>query len=185
MIDSGARDRLSTPEERLQMLRDMKSRGPGDSTAARAPAPTGKASVLGKTLTFKGDLTAQEDLVVQGRIEGSVEHSQSLTIGVDGRMVGDIRARVIVIEGSVEGDLHGSESVSVRSTGRVRGSIFAPSVSLADGAAFNGRIEMEVEAPAPAAKPKHESKQAPAAASQPAPPADRLADADVDELLRS
>jgi cytoskeletal protein CcmA (bactofilin family) len=190
MVDGGSRDRLSTPEERLAMLREMK-KGGGESANARAPAPTGKASVLGRTLTFKGELIAQEDLVVQGRIEGSVRHTQSLTIGVDGSVVGDIHARVIVVEGSVEGDLHGKESVAVRSTGRVRGSIYTPSVALADGAAFNGRIEMEIEGEG--AKRSTASKDAKpavqAAAPRQEPPenaeASRLDDDEVDALLRS
>lgn len=106
------------------------------------PAPS-KGSVLGASLRFKGDLVADEDLVVQGQIEGSILHSRSLTIGADGGMKGDIRARRIVIEGSVTGDLYALECVTVRATGRVRGSIYAPRVAIAEGAEFNGRIDME------------------------------------------
>lgn len=110
--------------------------------AASAP-PAGKGSVLGATLRFKGDLIADEDLVVQGQVEGSILHSRSLTIGADGGMQGDIRARRIIVEGTVTGDLYALEGVTVRATGRVRGSIYAPRVSIAEGAEFNGRIDME------------------------------------------
>ncbi len=98
--------------------------------------------MLGPTLRFKGELSAEEDFILQGRIEGSINHTQSVTIGTDGSVVGNIYARVVVVDGSVEGDLHGGESVVVHETGRVVGNIFAPRVGLVDGAVFNGRIDM-------------------------------------------
>lgn len=111
------------------------------SKAADA-TPERKVAVLGPTLRFKGELSAEEDFILQGRIEGSINHTQSVTIGTDGSVVGNIHARVVVVDGSVEGDLHGIESVIVHETGRVAGNIFAPRVGLVDGAMFNGRIDM-------------------------------------------
>ena len=101
-----------------------------------------RASVLGKTLTFKGELWAEEDLILQGRVEGSIHHTQSLTVGVDGVVAGDIHARSIVIEGTVEGDLHGSASVLIAATAKVRGNIVAPRVGITEGANFNGAVDM-------------------------------------------
>jgi len=118
------------------------------STPAAAESPKAvvsgerKIAVLGPTLRFKGELSAEEDFILQGRIEGSINHTQSVTIGTDGAVVGNIYARVVVIDGTVEGDLHGVESVTVHETGRVAGNIFAPRVGLLDGAVFNGRIDM-------------------------------------------
>lgn len=109
---------------------------------AAAPASERKIAVLGPTLRFKGELSAEEDFILQGRIEGSINHTQSVTIGTDGSVVGNIYARVVVVDGSVEGDLHGVESVVVHETGKVSGNIFAPRVGLVDGAVFNGRIDM-------------------------------------------
>jgi cytoskeletal protein CcmA (bactofilin family) len=119
--------------------------GPATSTPAPVlPAASGNrnVAVLGPTLRFKGELSADEDFVLQGRIEGSINHTQSVTIGTEGVVQGNIHARVIVVDGSVEGDLHGSDSVVVNATGRVTGNIFAPRVGLIDGALFNGRIDM-------------------------------------------
>jgi cytoskeletal protein CcmA (bactofilin family) len=99
--------------------------------------------VLGPSLRFKGELAADEDLLLQGQVEGSIEHSQSLTIGTDGGVKGNIRARTVIIDGAVDGDVYGLESVTVRETARVRGNIFAPRVALADGAKFTGRIDMD------------------------------------------
>ena len=110
-------------------------------------------SVLGPTLRFKGELAADEDLLIQGQLEGSIEHTRSLTIGTEGGVKGNIRARTVIIDGTVEGDIHGIESVTVRETARVRGNIFAPRVSLADGAKFTGRIDMDSAESAAAGSP--------------------------------
>jgi cytoskeletal protein CcmA (bactofilin family) len=109
---------------------------PYDSAAPR------KASVLGPTLKFKGELSAEEDLMIQGSIEGSIKHSSSLTIGESGHVKANVSAEYIVIEGSIEGDIHGTQSVTVRETARINGNISSPTVSLLEGATFNGNIDM-------------------------------------------
>jgi cytoskeletal protein CcmA (bactofilin family) len=118
---------------------------PSQSAAAvpsSQPSPS-KGSTLGATLRFKGDLVADEDLVVQGQVEGSILHTRSLTIGAQGRMHGDIRARRIMVEGSVEGDLYALESVVLRSGATVRGDLFAPRITIDEGARLSGRIDMD------------------------------------------
>lgn len=106
------------------------------------PAADRRIAVLGPTLRFKGDLSAEEDFILQGRIQGSIHHSQRIVVGTQGGVTGNIYARVIVIDGQVEGDLHGKESVVIHETGRVVGNIYAPRVGISDGAVFNGRIDM-------------------------------------------
>ncbi len=146
---------------------------PPRAVEVRANEPAPRASVLGPSLRFKGDLSAQEDLIVQGSVEGSITHTQSLTMGIDGSMKGDIRARVIVIDGKVEGDLHASESVSIRASAKVKGNVFAPRVAISDGAFFQGRIDMQ---PAAAVQESGTRKRH----SAPATPLDG---AQVDQIL--
>jgi len=107
--------------------------------------------VLGKTLSFKGELSADEDLMLFGRVEGTIRHTATLTVGVGGVVIGDIRAKVITIKGTVEGDLEATESITVSPTGNVLGDIAAPRVCIVEGAQFNGAVEM-TEAPVAAAK---------------------------------
>jgi cytoskeletal protein CcmA (bactofilin family) len=104
--------------------------------------------VLGKTLLFRGELTAEEDVCLQGRVEGSIRHARNLIIGTDGSVLGDVYAAHLTVEGLVEGDLHCSEAVIVRATAQVRGNIFAPRVGIMEGATFNGRVEMDPNAAA-------------------------------------
>ena len=134
-----------------------------------------RASVLGPTLRFRGELSAQEDLIIQGSVEGSITHTQNLTVGTDGTMKGDIRARVIVIDGKVEGDLYATESVSIRATAKVKGNVFAPRVGITEGAFFQGQVEMQ---PSGAAVQEHSARLRQAALTTPA--ADGTA---VDQIL--
>jgi cytoskeletal protein CcmA (bactofilin family) len=137
-----------------------------------AEAP--KASVLGKTLFFKGELTAEEDLILQGRVEGSIRHARSLTIGGEGSVLGDVYASHLIVEGSVQGDLHASEAVIVRATAQVQGNIIAPRVGIMEGATFNGRVEMNsgvaaarpAQTGAPAMAARASGASAPAASAQ-------------------
>jgi cytoskeletal protein CcmA (bactofilin family) len=101
-----------------------------------------RASILGPTLYFKGDLSADEDLLIQGRVEGSITHTQRLTIGAQGTVKANIRAQLIIVEGTVDGDLQAEKSIVVKDTARVCGNIQAPSVSINEGACFSGNIDM-------------------------------------------
>jgi cytoskeletal protein CcmA (bactofilin family) len=124
-----------------------------------------KIPVLGKTLLFRGELTAEEDVILQGRVEGSIRHARNLVIGTDGSVLGDVHASHLTVEGLVEGDLHCSDAVVVRATAQVRGNIFAPRVGIMEGALFNGRIEMDPAAAREASPPAARSP-----AKQPAAP---------------
>ncbi|MBN4078783.1 polymer-forming cytoskeletal protein [Gammaproteobacteria bacterium AH-315-C21] len=102
-------------------------------------------ATIGSSIAIKGDLVGEEDLVVHGRIEGTVTLKQnSLLVGKDGHIKADIRARIIVIEGRVEGGLFGDEQVIIKKSGSVQGNIEAPRVALEDGCKFKGSIEMGV-----------------------------------------
>jgi cytoskeletal protein CcmA (bactofilin family) len=104
---------------------------------------TDRASVLGPTLYFKGDLSAEEDLLIQGRVEGTITHTQRLTVGPQGTVKANIRAQLIIVEGTVDGDLTADKSVFVKESAKVVGNIFAPTVSILEGASFSGRIDMD------------------------------------------
>jgi cytoskeletal protein CcmA (bactofilin family) len=104
---------------------------------------TERASVLGPTLYFKGDLSAEEDLLIQGRVEGSISHTQRLTVGAQATVKANIRAQLIIVEGAVEGDLIAEKSVLMKETAKIRGNIFAPTVSIVEGASFSGSIDMD------------------------------------------
>lgn len=102
-----------------------------------------QVSILGPTLRFKGELHADEDLMIHGHVEGTIFHSQRLTVCRDARVKGDIQGSVIAVEGHVEGDLSASTSIAITESGHLEGDVSAPSVSIVDGARVNGSVTMQ------------------------------------------
>ena len=103
-------------------------------------------ATIGPSISIKGEISGEEDLTIQGRVEGTIELNQNnITIVGNGCVKADILAKIISIEGEVEGDLFGEEKIVVRGTGVVRGNMMAPRVNLEDGAKFSGNIDMEFE----------------------------------------
>lgn len=115
-------------------------------------------SVIGQTLFFKGDLSAEEDLLIQGTVVGSITHqAQNLTIGAHGDVQADIVAQHVIIQGKVRGDVRASESIIVEASARVEGNLYAPCIGLREGAKFKGGIDMDADSWNPPKAPKHES----------------------------
>lgn len=108
--------------------------------------PKRQFSTLGRSLVFKGELVAEEDLLIQGRVEGSIRHgATNLTIGPHGSVKADIVGRRVIVQGRVVGDVRASESVIVEPSAHVKGDIYAPRVGLREGAKFKGRIDMDFD----------------------------------------
>ena len=126
----------------------MESRREPSGLRSDPPPPAasrkGGSSIVGPSLLVQGDMTGDEDLVIQGRIEGSVSLKKNLvTVGKDGRVNATVSAQTIRVEGTVEGELRGKEQIIVTRTGSVNGNIVAPRVTLEDGCRFKGSIDME------------------------------------------
>ena len=113
-------------------------------------APDNDVSVLGPTLVIKGELSAEEDLLIQGRVEGSIDHTKTLTIDDKGVVKADIKAKNIKIQGQVEGNMYGTQSVMIRESGNVVGDVYSPIVTLLEGAKFKGAIDMDADVEAAA-----------------------------------
>lgn len=131
-------------------------------------------AVVGAKITFKGELSGDEDLLIQGRVEGTIDlRGHQLIIGSDGVIKANVMASTVTIEGSIDGDVVASEHIAVKNGSKVHGNLKAERVTLEDGAKFRGAIDMEVE----------KAKSTPPAASPPvstanvAPPTNSLGNA--------
>ena len=145
-------------------------------TSPRArPAPVSgarrEAAIIGPSIQLDGDLRGQEDLLIEGEVNGTVQlRNNSLTVGSQGKVKAHVYAKEIHVEGMVEGDLFASERVSIRRSAQVRGNITSPRVILEEGARFKGSIEMDSEAvEAALGTSSRVSPGAPRAAAAPAP----------------
>ena len=108
-----------------------------------SPAARAKA-MIGKSIKIKGEITGDENLIIEGSVEGSINlHTNEVTIGLSGNVSADVTAKVIKIEGKIAGDIIGNEKVIIAKSGDVRGNIVAPRVTLEDGARFKGSIDMD------------------------------------------
>ncbi len=107
------------------------------------------AATIGPSIQISGDVTGNEDVRIEGRVEGTINLSDNvLTVGKEGQINATITARAIFVEGKVEGDLKSDEQIVLRSSSNVRGNIAAPRVTLEDGCKFKGSIDMDVESSA-------------------------------------
>jgi cytoskeletal protein CcmA (bactofilin family) len=101
-------------------------------------------TTIGPSAVFNGELTTNEDLVVQGGFEGYLQvRDASVTVEQSASIKGDIRAPRVFVQGHVEGSIVASERIELAPTATVTGSLSANRVVIADGARFNGRIDMD------------------------------------------
>jgi cytoskeletal protein CcmA (bactofilin family) len=127
------------------------SSGSGASWSPSDTFNTRNAAVIGATIRIKGEVSGDENLLIEGNVVGSVAlKGHDLTIGQKGTVEADLSAKTVKVEGQVTGDIQGEEKVIITQTGKVRGDITAPRVTLEDGAKFKGAIDMDpgIEKPA-------------------------------------
>ena len=120
-------------------------------------------ATIGRSIVLKGELSANEDLVIEGQFEGTVNlQDHCLTVGPNGKIKAEIQARQVVIYGAVNGNVAAREKIEVRRTGNVTGDLKSASVSIEEGAYFKGSIDILRDA-----KPEERKPVVAAAASKP------------------
>lgn len=101
-------------------------------------------TTIGASLVVRGELTSEEDLTINGRIEGPVSvRNATLTVGAQARLRGDVRGPRIVVHGTVDGTIAASERIELHPSAVVSGALSANQVVIADTATFNGQIDMD------------------------------------------
>ena len=101
-------------------------------------------TLIGLHSDFRGDLNIKGEVRVEGIIIGPV-NADSVVLGQEAAVKGDITAKTIIVEGTVEGNLKAKETVEIRSTGKVLGEIFTNKISIMEGGVVNGKVEMMVD----------------------------------------
>gem|GEM_PF-1637052 len=115
----------------------------GGSSGSSAMTHGGKMANIGKSITIKGELTGNEDLEIDGNIDGRIDlPNNQLTIGAEGRIKAEITAKAVVVVGRVTGNILATDRIEVQATGIVDGDVKAPRLVVAEGAVLNGSVEM-------------------------------------------
>jgi cytoskeletal protein CcmA (bactofilin family) len=107
-----------------------------------APASSGPACVIGAKTRIKGELTGDENVTVEGQVEGTIKISRDLHIGTGGSVKATVSAQSVVVAGELVGDCHAAQRVQIEATGRMTGNIRAPRVVIVEGATFRGNSDM-------------------------------------------
>jgi cytoskeletal protein CcmA (bactofilin family) len=127
--------------------------------APAAPAATTsgpkQSAVIGPSMTIKGEIRAREELLVEGEVEGLLESQNLLTVGPNGKVLGNIKARRVAIFGSVRGNVEVTEKIAIREQGSLIGDIKAAGISIDDGAYFKGSVDIVRPEPKVTTKAAH------------------------------
>jgi cytoskeletal protein CcmA (bactofilin family) len=107
-----------------------------------APPVQRSRATIGPSMHIKGEIRSDEELLVDGEVEGVVESGSLLTIGKNGKVRANIRAREVVIFGSVKGNIEALEKLAIRDQGSLVGDIKTAGISIDDGAYFKGSIDI-------------------------------------------
>lgn len=125
-------------------------------------------TVIGPRLHVNGRIDGEEDLRVEGRVEGSITLSETLHVAEGGIVAAKVTARDVVVSGVVVGNVTATNSVTLNPGAKLVGDISAPRLIIADGAAFRGNVAMNGEAPAPLVRSAARARPRPVIASRPA-----------------
>ncbi|MCK5004328.1 MAG: polymer-forming cytoskeletal protein [Candidatus Aminicenantes bacterium] len=116
------------------------------------------SSFIGRSMKLKGNLSAEEEILIEGIVEGSIKMKHNVIIGKSGKVKADIIAREIIIKGEVNGNVHGHVKVEIVPGGVLNGDIISEKVVLAEGAKFKGNIDMSIKNDEPEKKVKLEKQ---------------------------
>ena len=128
------------------------SRIPGAPANTNAPAPSRPLSpatartlaCLGATIVVKGEISSDEDLQIDGKVEGPISlRGNRLTVGRTAHLNSEITAREVIVYGNASGNLRARDRVEIKKDGQVIGDITTTRISIEDGAYFKGHIEIE------------------------------------------
>jgi cytoskeletal protein CcmA (bactofilin family) len=130
-IERGATPGASPKMEEIAM---------GSLDAVRSTVSTAR---LGPSLHVKGEISGDEDLQIDGTIEGVVHlEDRKLTVGASARVAADIVAREVVVYGNVKGNLEARDRIEIKKDGSVEGDLTTARIMIEDGAYFKGSIEI-------------------------------------------
>ena len=106
-------------------------------------ASGGQRTVIGRSVVAQGEITSSEDIVIEGQFDGTITlNEHCLTVGPEGRVKAEIRARQVVVQGSVTGNVEAREKIDIRRTGHVVGDLSSATVAIEEGAYFKGSIDI-------------------------------------------
>ena len=116
--------------------------------------PPEGSTLIGKSVSIRGELSGSEDLFLDGRFEGTIHLGESrLTVGPNAAVTADLDVRDIVIFGRIDGNIQATGRIELRQSAIVNGDILASRLSIEESASMRGRVELTGQA-APSTEPR-------------------------------
>lgn len=113
-------------------------------TPVSAVAPSQKQTILGPSMSLHGELSGNEDLLVEGQFEGTLKlPDHCVTVGSQGQVKAEVHARHVIVLGTVNGNIIAREKIEIRKSGRVVGDLAAAGIAIEDGAYLKGSIDIQ------------------------------------------
>ena len=126
-----------------------------DAIRPLATSPAGATARLGSSLHVKGEISGNEDLHVDGSVEGLIQlEDRKLTVGASAKLTADVVAREVVVYGSVKGNLRARDRIEIKKDGSVIGDLTTARIMIEDGAYFKGSIEIDRNSSEAGAEPE-------------------------------
>ena len=123
----------------------LKPEGKNKKSSAEEVIPRSIAR-LGPSLFLKGELSGEEDVVIEGQYKGKIDlENHNILVGREAKVKGDIRVKNITINGAVEGNIDASGKIFISKEGQMKGDLKAPKISIMEGAKFKGSVKIEKE----------------------------------------
>ncbi len=117
-------------------------------TPKATETPRGETTLIGPSMVIKGELSCEEDLYIDGQVEGTIDpKGNRLTIGPHGRVKANVIACAVVVQGKLDGNVQATDRVDLKHSAVVTGDIVAQRISIDEGAYFKGRVNIQREAP--------------------------------------
>ncbi len=139
----------SKPEGGAAPAASPKPPAPAPSPTPAPPAGKGAAAaastsvcVIGAKTLIKGEITGDEDVLIEGKVEGQIRITRDVRVGSSGTVKATIEAQSIVVSGEVIGDCAATSRVEIQASGKLTGNIRAPKIVIAEGAMFKGNSDM-------------------------------------------
>jgi len=132
---------------------------PVANRTAATPQLNNQHSVIGRSISIKGEIAATDPVYIYGKVEGTISApAHRVTVNKEGKVTADITAREVVIMGDVRGNLNSGERVEIRSDGSLTGNLATHRISIEEGASVKGKIDVrkpqKIEKPEVQEEPK-------------------------------
>ena len=135
-------------------------------------APRGNHAIIGKSVILRGQISSREDLTIDGEVEGTLElHDHRLTVGANGKVKANIKAREVVVIGTITGNVETTDRLEIRKEAKLIGDIKTARVQIEDGAYFKGHVDIaRADAPRAAAASAGSAQKTPQPSPTPSSP---------------